>query len=282
MENLKPKSETKSNIEQLAEDLGKRVLSATELSEFSADFREKQRNSAVEEARYFAGEIYDIQMSFGGRLDKLSTENSKMTREEFEKWEDDFSDNWHRTRRIVQENNMTSDQEAEAEEPMIAYTTDTLLHRTIEAQAGNWYHERQAALKQAISASDTPAEQKEQELQFLSGFYGAVSEHLDYKYMSQSDIADYGAQRYETDRTAAHNDAIDYLNNLNDLAIKYGTRPFTPRNFWNSRNKSQTIPMQKKMRYDRDIIEEYYAIAFSSDVRKREAKQQHDLRFGLY
>ena len=74
-----------------------------------------------------------------------------------------------------------------------------------------------------------------------------------------------GGHEYENARTNAHNDVIEHLNRLNNLARKYGTTPFTPRNFWKSIKTKQTDSVARRMRYDRDVVEEYYAIAFSRE-----------------
>lgn len=235
-------------------------------------------DAAISEAKYFATEIYDLQMDFAGRLEAL---DSPMSEKEYRKWEDDFSDNWGQITKQVQRHNLGAKDEAIAEEPMIAYTVDTELHKTIEAQAGNFYHHRQSALREAIQNSTKPDDVKQKDLDFASGFATAVARHLDFKYMTHNDVLAYGPDRYESNRTKAHNDAIDYLNDLNDLCREYDTRPFTPRNFWTSRKSNQTPEIQRRMRYDRDIVEEYYALAFSSDVARREREQARDLKYGM-
>ena len=72
-------------------------------------------------------------------------------------------------------------------------------------------------------------------------------------------------QQFDERRTASHNDAIKHLNYLNDLARKYGTRPFTPRNFWTSQNQRQTPAMSSHMSYDRHVFESFYTHAFGKE-----------------
>ena len=132
------------------------------------------------------------------------------------------------------------------------------------------------ALLNAIRSSDDP--EAEKDLERAKSFYPAVMRHLDFKYTTEPGEVygddEIGMRLFEEARTRAHNDVIKCLNDLNDLARKYHVRPFTVRNFLPSdvrSKKSQTEAVSKIMRYDRDIIEEYYDIAFSSDVQKRKA-----------
>jgi hypothetical protein len=169
--------------------------------------------------------------------------------------------------------------EADVESAMFFTKDEATLHETIEAQAGAYYRDRARALREAIRASDDP--HKEEDEDVLYGFFAAVSRHLDYKYMTPEDIRlSYGKDyhEYDQDRTFAHNNAIRQLNKLNDLARKYGTTPFTPRQFWTSEKKDQTPAVSKRMRYDRDVVEEYYAIAFSEEVAKRDRLLARALR----
>ena len=102
--------------------------------------------------------------------------------------------------------------------------------------------------------------------------------------MSPQDIRnDYDGnwEKYDSDRTFAHNMTIRLLNELNDLARRvYHTTPFTPRNFWTSEKdmKKQTPAESTRMRYDRDVVEEYYSIAFSEEVLKRNRQLQRQMR----
>lgn len=260
----------------------KKTLGQTGLTADLILSEQASESSPVSEAKFFAHEIYDLQMDFAKRLQTLKDQDASMSEQEYERWEDDFSDNWKQIEKQVHRHNLSSSEEARAEEPMIAYTSDTELHKTVEAQAGRFYHVRQTDLRQAIGQSSQPEDVKQKDLNFIRGFVTAVARHLDFKYMSKSDINDYGPDRYESNRTRAHNEAIDYLNKLNDLARSYFVRPFTPREFWTSGVSNATPEMKRRMRYDRDIVEEYYELAFTSDVKRRKAKQEHDLKFGIY
>jgi hypothetical protein len=119
----------------------------------------------------------------------------------------------------------------------------------------------------------------------LDNFANAVYFHLDLKGMSRDEVEDYGFERYESTRTMVHNNAIKLLNKLNFLSEKYGTKAFTMRDFMPSdrvERKMQTQSQSIIMRADRDIVEEYYAMAFPDAARKAEAKMNRNHSYGLY
>lgn len=245
-------------------------------------FRQQQTERAPAEAARLFNEVRDIQQDFAKRSATIQENGETMSQKEFEKWEDAFSYEYDAAQREISSAGLNLDTEAEATQHMVTYTQDSELHKTIEAQAGNFYYERYNALRQVIQSSDN--EDAEEDLKYLGGFLSSVERHLDYKYMTPEEVREYGPESYERQRTAAHNNAIEHLNGLNKLAKKYGTRPFTVRNFWPSsirQKRGQTPAIAKVMRYDRDIVEEYYAIAFSTEVREREAKQRRRLRYGV-
>lgn len=244
--------------------------------------KQEIKDAAPGRAAGFYHNVRDIQLDFARRNQTLAGEDSKMSEKEFLRWEEAAADELKLAADEEKRGGLTLNQEAEAKDEMVTYRVDTELHKTIEAQAANFYSERDAALRTAIRASDS--EDKAKDLAYLNGFYASVAEHLDFKYMTPSDVQDYGPNEYERNRTRAHNETIRHLNGINDLARKYDTRPFTVRNFWTSDlrdRRGQTPAMARVMRYDRDIVEEYYAIAFGDEVKKRENKMRRELSYGF-
>ena len=80
---------------------------------------------------------------------------------------------------------------------------------------------------------------------------------------------------YQNKRREAHNNLIRHLNYMNDLARKYGVRPFTFRNFeTNDFAYSEKLDVgghtNARADYDRSIVEAYCRIAFSSAYEKAE------------
>lgn len=235
---------------------------------------------AIAEASELSREIRDYELGFAKQLERS---DGYVKQPEFDTWENLLGDQLQIIQNKVNFGNLTLEQEAEAKQHMVTYYKEEDLCKTIEAQSANFYRERERALRQAILDSNSP--DKTADIEYIKGYYASVIKHLDFKYMTREEVQDYGYETYESQRTRAHNGTIKYLNNLNDLARKYHTRPFTVRNFWPSdlrRKEEQTPAVAKIMRYDRDIVEEYYAIAFSSEVQKRAYRQQRQNRLGFY
>jgi hypothetical protein len=204
-----------------------------------------------------------------------------MSQKEFEKWEDLVADELEMAKKEGEKGNFGIEQTAECAQAMVNLN-DAELNKTVEAQAGNFYYERMVALKQAIEKSDD--ENTKEDLDFLKDFYPAVAEHLDFKYMSPEDVRNYGYEEYESRRTRVHNSVIKHLNGVNNLAKKYHVRPLTMRNFWSSdlvRMDAQTPAISSVMNYDRKVVEEYYEIAFSSEVKRRKAKRDRDMKWNF-
>ena len=159
--------------------------------------------------------------------------------------------------------------EYEADVEAAMFSSESHLDEAIEARSGDYYTERSRALRDAINASGEKT--KQSDLSLLGSFWSSVAEHLEYRYTTQAELRDqYGddmwsLQQFDERRTASHNDAIKHLNYLNDLARKYGTRPFTPRNFWTSQNQRQTPAMSSRMSYDRHVFESFYTHAFGKE-----------------
>ncbi|MBR2997399.1 hypothetical protein IKF33_03160 [Candidatus Saccharibacteria bacterium] len=241
---------------------------------------EQFESMIMEDVKALSGEVRNYQLLFAQQLERS---DGKLSQKELETWEDLVGDQLTIIQQKINSNNFTLEQEADAKQPMIAYHKEEDLHKTVEAQAANFYPERASALKKAISESDDP--DREADLKYLEGYYTSVIKHLDFKYMTGEEVRDYGYEAYERQRTYFHNQTIRHLNGLNNLARKYQTRPFTVRNFWTSdiRDKEEQTPaVSQIMRYDRDIVEEYYGIAFSSEVQKRVYHQQRQNRMGFY
>lgn len=257
-----------------------RLLSEEELEKYADAFRAEMRENAPKQIKKVANEIFELELDYQKQV-KRSDEKGQphIPKNEFLMWEDDYANLWREIENQRYKGRLDSYQEAEAEEPMFFTQDEEVLSQTIEAQAGIFYAEREQDLLNAITANGN----NKDEYSYVVKFAESVSTHLDYKYMSREEIEEYGYDRYERDRTKFHNYTIRHLNGLNHLAEKYGTRRFTPRDFWTSEvPKSQQTPaMAKRMRYDRDLVEEYYNHAFRREAERRKAKLERALRYGF-
>lgn len=241
----------------------------------------------TEKAPDYAADFYraalDITRDFDRRKQTLESENQKMSRTEFEKWEDALSDEIGYAKKELEKTDNTLETMAECAQHMILTTDEEKTYKTIEAQAGNYYHERSAALKQAIESSGQP--ESKQDLDSIRKFYYAVVDHLDYRYPMPGEVERRGYEEFEKERTLSHNNLIKSFNDINDLARKYHVRPFTIRNFCPSDardKKDQTPAVARLMKYDRYVLQSFYIAAFSSEEQRRKAKQERENRLGIY
>ena len=235
-ENPSESIEKKANLSVAeARKIGEKVL------------KQDAKERAVEEIGFYAGEIWDLEVQFRKQLERTEERGElQIKKEEFVRWETDYRDMWKKVQRQVGRGNLSSDEEARAEAKMFLYSEGEDLATTVEAQAGLFFVERERALLRKIRENGG----NEEDLAITRGFAKAVDEHLDFKYMSREEISEYGYKNYDDNRTVAHNKAIKQLNEMNELAEKYGTERFTPRDFWTSEmpKSEQTPAIQKRMK----------------------------------
>ena len=243
----------------------------------------KESDHATDYAADFYRAALDVTRDFDRRRQTLESENQKMSRTEFEKWEDALSDEIGYARKELEKTDNSLETMAECAQYMILTTDEEKTYKTIEAQAGNYYHERSAALKQAIESSGQS--ESKQDLDSIRKFYYAVVDHLDYRYPMPGEVERRGYEEFEKERTLSHNNLIKAFNDINDLARKYHVRPFTIRNFCPSdarEKKDQTPAVARLMKYDRYVLQSFYIAAFSSEEQRRKAKQERENRLGIY
>lgn len=243
----------------------------------------KESDHATDYAADFYRAALDVTRDFDRRRQALESEDQKMSKTEFEKWEDALSDELEFAGDELEKTDNTLETMAECAQYMILTTDEEKTYKTIEAQAGNYYHERSAALKQAIESSGQP--ESKQDLDSIRKFYYAVVDHLDYRYPMPGEVERRGYEEFEKERTLSHNNLIKAFNDINDLARKYHVRSFTIRNFCPSDardKKDQTPAVARLMKYDRYVLQSFYIAAFSSEEQRRKAKQERENRLGIY
>ncbi len=265
--------EYSSQVERLDDD--QHYLSHEELARVAAEMRQKSIDEAPDRARREVEDMVSIEDAFELQLQRASKRGqSKLSPEEFERWEDDFSDDWQRMREYLREFNATSEDEAEAVRPLMR---DHNLENTIEAYAGKYYFQRNEALRRAIELGDS--EDKKKELELVESLFSKASAHIAYKYISTSEARDMGFESYDRARTNAHNALIHHINSLNDLARKYDVRPLTPRNFWTSEGPQRTSDVRSRMSHDRHQVEAYIENAFQRQVETAKRRQEAQDRY---
>jgi hypothetical protein len=196
-----------------------------------------------------------------------------MTRKEFETWENDFALNYNRLHDVAQNNAENKDDYYLYMCHMVAYPgehRESDLRKTIEAQAGNFFFERRGDLVRAIRTSDKSDQDKEKDLQKIRDFENNAYVHMDYAYRAKEEQNSYKLAYLDKNRKSAHDATIDSLNDINCLAEKYHTKRFTVRDFTKSAGDNERCSGRELsvIRYDRDIVEEYYKLAFPDHAEK--------------
>lgn len=235
-----------------------------------------ERNMAPEMLESSISEMTDIESAF--RKQVLRSEErggDVLSQSEFELWEDDFIKNWNehekQLRLLSKDGYIRPEDAAKSENPLIL-TSHKDVGRTVEVYAGHYYQERSASLLESAQNE----EQEKTARAALKDFANNISRHLEYKYTIMRGMDDAEAVRHYKDRERAHNDAISSLNRLNGLAKQYGVRGFTARNFWTSEGNQNNPYVHQRMSCDRDLLEDYAAIAFREEYRKAHKKWEEN------
>lgn len=184
-----------------------------------------------------------------------------MMYEEFEKWEDDIAYTYERMKELEPAASDGSRYKRDDIEQIGSIDP----RNTIEAEAGYYYKPRQNALIRAIESSDSDT--KTMDLETVGLLYQFAGVHIYYERDFDTKRTDLAT--YNENRRKAHNDLINQLNSINDLARRYHVRPLTPRNFEDNSfvyNKEKDMYRNTDSRtdYDRTIVETYCQNAFSA------------------
>ena len=247
----------KLKSEKINIDTPKERLANADRGETAID---SAREKAREEAAYWAREYYDAEVSFAKRAEKSDIEY-----EEFLKWEDDARTNYRRMQEYENQALFSSRYERDRAEKFGILDAG----RTLEAKSGDFYLRRQRALNRAIEESGSPDGEKD--LLASQDLYRYVGEHIYYE--TDYDTRRFDVDSYQANRRRAHNNLIEQLNHMNDLAEKYGVQRFTLRNFETNdfpydRNLDSGGYTDRRAEYDRATVEAYCRNAFSSQYDK--------------
>lgn len=246
-----------------------RELSHENIAKFgkiAANFvRDGEKNSNREEdARadlaYWAEEYRAAELAF------LKREN-KVSQNEYEKWEDDAKQSFTKIEKLENDCNFKSLYEKDAAERLAAVDG----RESIEAYAGNFYEERNRNLVNAIMNTD--GDDKEDDKSIVGELHQLVASYI---YASRdSEMRHMDPLTYQSRRQSRHNAVIRRINEINQLAEKYGVKRLTFRDF-----KTNDFPYNERLdytgetnaraEYDRSAVESYIRTAFSSDFHDSE------------
>lgn len=242
-------------------------------TETSQEIVDQFRAEAPKRVAAYAEQIKENQQHFVEKYEKRAAAGKELSDFTIKCAEDDIRYLWNYINAEVLNSDLVRDEEkqAAAESEIFFLHGEEELHKTIEAQSGRFFQSRANDLREAIEDSDKSEKEKAGDIKRIEAFYELAQSHLQYKY-DEEEYSDQDAETwnmYEAARTRTHNATIDALNSLNALANKYGTKPFTPRDFWSTgHHDASKLAVGKRCRYDRDVVEEYYSVAFASEAKK--------------
>jgi len=246
------------------------------------DVRDKEREAATEKLKTLSSEYRAIEADFIEKhpqaKQKFADDPEKQTRYNkffIEGFENKISSN----RRDARANAELADIQVPytlAQYDNIAINYDDR-ERSVEVQSGILFSERMHDLEAAIQQAGGNPEHT----QLIQQTWPRVRDHIQYQHMSIEEVAT-DHERYDRQRTEAHNLMIDQLNAINNLAKQYGTRPFTCRNFATSRGydykRDNYEQLGKILRSDRVMVQQYFFIAFNRATKELIAKIEHENR----
>ncbi len=264
----------KKTYEAAADD---REMTPEEIRAFVEEFNARRVAEAPKEAKFQATQIRNLEAAFEKQLARSKERGEKhIAKNEFEIWERDFREYWVRLQAQVHLGGLDASEEAVAEVPMMKnYSDQSVLANNVEVQAAHFFDDRRRELLTAIR--DSKDEHAADDERIVTSFRRAAIDHIAWRTMPIEEIRGYGIKEADRARISAHNNLIKHFNSVNALAEKYGTTRFTPRDFWTSDpDKKQPPEIENRMRNDRDIVEEYYQIAFAPEYRDAMNKLDQD------
>lgn len=252
--------------------LGQAALSAEAAAE-----RPDPREQLRERVQYWSGEYTTVERQFA---QYAAAETTKVASDAYfrslRKYEEDAGFNWRQLEKSTAEaqtGRAVSGIYDTAQLQSIGTFTISP-EKSIEAAVGCFYDERMSALQSSIESSpDLTPDERAQQVALLHDTWPRVNAYLqatgDYETLHDGPE---GYENYHRIRNTCHNQMIQQLNQLNDLARTHGLTPFTPRNFitnsfeYNSRFDRGGY-LNSRAEYDRETVLSYFAQVFAKDFR---------------
>ena len=261
-------SKSKESLRGQKEKTGKKAL------EVVADLDSQNPETEIEKnerlLKYWARVYRETESDFAKK------EISRYDIKEYEKWENDARYDFDRIEEYEEELGCSEDAYRKDNLEMLSGMTKG--EDTIEAFAGHFYDERIRALRNAIDSSDNKDKQEDKAKIF--NFPKLVATFIEeVKDKSGTNLDANGVNHV---RKNAHNEVIQALNDLNQIAEKYGVRRLTFRDFEYNTSGNYSEHKDKyedasgrimfgntnaRWIYDRRAVETYVRIAFSRDFR---------------
>ena len=188
---------------------------------------------------------------------------------EFEAAESEYAAAWEEIE--AESRGLSRDERAEAQAKAFFTEKYPTLDQTIEVKAGELFNDRSRELARTIREKTGRSDSADEEV--IAGFYATAMAHVRAKTSISSGVS---IAAWDRNCQSAHNNVIRHLNHMNAIARKYGATPFTPRDFWTNEDyNSAPDPTKKRMLIDRYTVEQYYTLAFGSDLGLEEEQSSY-------
>jgi len=247
----------KSNIETEKTDFNASALGKA--GNLASEIRETRIESAREDVKFWAGEYERVERTFTSK----EIEDEK----EFKVWENDAKEAFDKMKKAEGDAEYTNKYEIDDAERLAKVDPS----KTIEAQSGKYYDERNRKIVEAIRSSEN--EDSAKDLDTVYNLHMLVASHI-------GAIMDYSNKKedtaiYNSNRRAAHNRLIRGLNDINHIAEKYNVdrlvfRDFETNDFNYDKFRDKNGETNARAEYDRSIVESYARMAFSRDFKAAE------------
>lgn len=229
----------------------------------ASEIRETRIESAREDVKFWARQYENTERSF-------ISKNIK-DEKEFKIWENDAKDAFDKMKKAEFDAEYTNRYEVDDVERIAGVEPS----KTIEAQSGRYYDERNRRIVETIRKNENE-EEREQDLKTVYSLHMLVAGHI-------GAIMDYSSRRedptaYNSLRRMAHNRLISGLNEINHIAEKYNAerlvfRDFETNDFMYDKTRDRNGETNARAEYDRSIVESYVRMAFSSDFKSAERER---------
>lgn len=228
---------------------------------------EKRIEAAREDVEYFSQLYRDVTSDFA----REKKRKGRIGYDEYLKWEEDAAQSFSKMKAAEYDAKYDNIYDLDAAERLSVNDGEN----SIEAYAGNFFDERRNLLMEAIDKNTNRAEAAK-DILTLGGLHQLVAEYVNAR--ADHELSRTDSKAYRDKRQDAHNRVIDRINELNELAEKYGVTRLTFRNFVGNargpysegqydRRKDYRGYSNGRAEYDRSVVETYIWLAFTRDFK---------------
>lgn len=243
-----------------------KLPSAENIENTARKIGEMALNDRLQDLEFWGDYCYDLEKDF-----KEEVKNDTMSANKFKKYFESDIENAYRKFFNAEQDLEVAPFSKKGAELELNFQKNLKPEETIEAYSGHFFGTRAIELERKIEETDK--EESERVRNLTNDFYEKVLDHIECQYQPTTTAEALRKRMYR------HNKIIEGLNNLNSIAKKYGTTPFTPRNFMPCTYETQLnfdSNEEDRAIFDRGVVEAYYHNAFQTDIKKIKREHEYD------